>query len=106
MLFICTDHSVTHVQEPAGAIQAWLKEGEERGIRLDGQRLRPPTDAKVLRVRDGEQFVTDGPFAESKEWIAGYDILECQDMAEAIDYASRHPMARRGQIEVRAFWPL
>ena len=55
MLFICTDSSVAHVQEPASAIQAWLKEGEERGIRLDGQRLRPPTDAKLVRLRDGER---------------------------------------------------
>ena len=106
MLFICTDSSVAHVREQPGAIQAWLKEGEERGIRLDGQRLRPAADAKLLRIRDGEQLVTDGPFAEGKEWICGYDILECKDLAEAIDFASRHPMARSGQIEVRPFWPL
>jgi hypothetical protein len=46
-------------------------------------------------------MITDGPFAETKEWIAGYDLLDCKDLDEAIDYASRHPMARRGRIEVR-----
>ncbi len=106
MLFICTDSRVAHVQEPPGALQAWSDEGEERGIRLDGDRLRPPSDAKLLRVREGERIVTDGPFAEGKEWIAGFDILECKDIDEAIDFASRHPMAQCGQIEVRPFWPL
>ncbi len=105
MLFICTDSSAPRVQEPALSPEAWVKEGEERGIRVEGERLRPPGDAKLLRFRAGELIVSDGPFAESKEWIAGYDILECKDLAEAIDYASRHPMARAGQIEVRPFWP-
>jgi hypothetical protein len=106
MLFICTDSSVAHVREPAGALQAWIKEGAERGIRVDGQRLRPPSDAKLLRMREGELIVSDGPFTESKEWIGGYDIVDCKDLAEAIDFASRHPMARSGQIEIRPFWPL
>jgi len=106
LIFIVTDQSVAHLAEPPGAIQAWAKEGADRGIRLEGDRLRPPSDAKLVRIRDGQKLVTDGPFAETKEWIAGYDILECRDLDEAIDYASRHPMAIRGQIEVRPFWPL
>ncbi len=106
LMFVVTDQTVEHLPEPSGAIQAWVKEGEERGIRLDGDRLRPPTDATLVRVRDGQRLVTDGPFAETKEWIAGYDILECQDLAEAVDYASRHPMAARGQLEIRPFWPM
>jgi hypothetical protein len=106
MLFICTDSSVAHIRETPGAIEAWVQEGEERGIRVDGERLRPPADAKLLRVREGERMVTDGPFAEGKEWIAGFDILECRDIEEAIDFASRHPMARCGQLEIRPFWPM
>ena len=58
-----------------------------------------------MRVRKGERLVTDGPFTESKEWIAGFDIVDCADLDEAIDYASRHPMARHGRIEIRPFWP-
>jgi hypothetical protein len=106
LIFIVTDHAVVHLEEPPGAIQAWVEEGEERGIRVDGNRLRPPESATLVRIRDGKTLVTDGPFAETKEWIAGYDILECQDLAEAVDYVSRHPMARRGQIEIRPVWPM
>jgi hypothetical protein len=106
LIFIATDQTVAHLDEPPGAIQAWAKEGEERGIRLDGNRLRPPERATLVRIRDGKKLVTDGPFAETKEWIAGYDLLDCQDLAEAIDYVSRHPMAARGQIEIRPLWPM
>jgi hypothetical protein len=105
LIFIVTDRSVAHIPEPPGAIQAWVKEGADRGIRLDGDRIRPPEGAKLVRIREGKTLVTDGPFAETKEWIAGYDILECRDLDEAVDYVSRHPMAARGQIEIRPFWP-
>ena len=53
LIFIVTDQSVAHIEEPPGAIQAWVKEGAERGIRLDGNRLRPPEGAKLVRVREG-----------------------------------------------------
>ena len=72
----------------------------------DGDRLRPPADAKTVRRRDGKVTVTDGPFAETHEWIAGFDILECADLDEAIELASRHPMATSGIIELRPAWPL
>jgi hypothetical protein len=75
-----------------------------RGVRLQGDRLRPVSDATTVRVRDDEVLMTDGPFAETKEQIAGYDILECADLDEAIEVAARHPMARYGAIEVRPFW--
>ena len=105
LIFIVTDLTVAHIEEPPGAILAWVREGAERGIRLDGNRLRPPDGAKLVRVREGKTLVTDGPFAETKEWIAGYDLLECRDLDEAVDYVSRHPMAARGQIEIRPLWP-
>ena len=50
-------------------------------------------------------LVTDGPFAESKEWVVGFDIIECDNLDDAIDFASRHPMARAGRSEIRPFWP-
>jgi hypothetical protein len=55
-------------------------------------------------MRGGDVLVADGPFAETKEQIAGFDIIECADLDEAIDVASRHPVARFGSIEVRPFW--
>jgi hypothetical protein len=57
-----------------------------------------------VRVRDGDLLVADGPFAETKEHIAGLDLLECASLEEAVEVASRHPVARFGTVEVRAFW--
>jgi hypothetical protein len=103
MLFIATDLDPDPDGERAHTIEAWLEEGQRRGIRRSGERLRPPEDATTVRVRNGQLLVTDGPFVESKEWIAGFDILECDDLDVAIDYASRHPMAHNGRIEIRPF---
>ena len=101
LLFIATDTEPDTSDAPEPSIDAWVAEGERRGIRKQGDRLRHKDDATTVRLRNGELLVTDGPFTESKEWIAGYDIIECADLDEAIDYASRHPMARYGRIEIR-----
>lgn len=106
MLFIATDADPDPQASAGPTIEEWVDEGERRGIRKQGDRLRPPADATTVRVRKGERLVTDGPFTESKEWIAGYDLIECADLDEAIDYASRHPMARHGRIEIRPIWAL
>jgi hypothetical protein len=82
----------------------WLDDVMARGIRLDGDRLRPPSQAKTVLVRDGEVLVSDGPFAETKEVICGYDVLECANMEEAVRVAAAHPVAAFGKIEVRPFW--
>jgi hypothetical protein len=58
-----------------------------------------------VRVRDGEALVSDGPFAETKEQILGYDLIECGDLDQAIEVAVKHPVARFGTIEVRPLWP-
>jgi hypothetical protein len=62
------------------------------------------SDATTVRVRDAEVLLSDGPFAESKEQIAGFDIIECADLDEAIEVAAKHPVAAFGSIEVRPFW--
>ena len=82
----------------------WLDDVIARGIRLHGDRLRPAEEAKTVLVRDGEVLVSDGPFAETKEIICGYDMLECGSLEEAVQVASAHPVARFGKIEVRAVW--
>ena len=84
----------------------WLEDVIARGIRLHGDRLRPAEEAKTVLVRDGEVLVSDGPFAETKEIICGYDMLECASLEEAVQVASAHPVARFGKIEVRAVWSL
>jgi hypothetical protein len=82
----------------------WLDDVISRGIRLDGDRLAPTREAKTVAVRDGETLVSDGPFAETKEVICGYDVLDCADIDEAVKVAAAHPVAAFGRIEVRPFW--
>jgi hypothetical protein len=101
LLFIATDPEPGEPTEREGEIEEWVAEGERRGIRERGDALRPIHDATTVRVRDGQVLVTDGPYTESKEWIVGFDIVDCEDLDQAIDYVSRHPMARRGRIEIR-----
>jgi hypothetical protein len=94
------------VEEPPDEgpdIETWLEETGRR--RLLGAQLAPPADARTVRRRNGETILTDGPFAETKELIAGFDLIECEGMDEAIRIASRHPVARFGMIEVRPFHP-
>jgi hypothetical protein len=82
----------------------WLDEMTARGIRLDGDRLSPPAEGRTVRVRNGEVLLADGPFAETKEVIVGYDVIECADLDEAVAVAAAHPVAQSGAIEVRPFW--
>lgn len=105
MMFVATDTNPDVGTESPDDIPTWLVEVERRGKRVTGERLRPIEDATTVRVRAGELLVTDGPFTESKEWIVGFDILECDDLDEAIEIASKHPMARFGRLELRPFWP-
>jgi hypothetical protein len=105
MLFIATDTEPDLVGEQPGEFKEWVDESTRLGIRKQGHRLQPVGDATTVRTRAGEVLVTDGPFTESKEWIAGFDIIECDNLDDAIDYASRHPSARLGRIEIRPFWP-
>jgi hypothetical protein len=106
MMFVCSDaHPDTEAEKP-GEIEAWCDDVDGRGKRITGDRLRPTVTAKTVRVRGGRRQITDGPFAESKEVILGFDILECDSMEEAIEIAARHPMARAGRLELREFWPM
>lgn len=86
------------------AQQAWDEEMEIRGVKVYGARLAPSSEARTVRVRNGEVLVTDGPFAETKEQVAGLNVLECADLEEAVEVASRHPTAIIGSFELRPFW--
>jgi hypothetical protein len=83
--------------------QAWDEEMEARGILVGGGVLTVPRSSTTLRVREGELLITDGPFTETKEQIAGYSVLECTDLDQAIEVASRHPTARFGTFELRPY---
>ena len=84
----------------------WMQQAQERGVLQGGERLRPTTDATTVRVRDDKVLTTDGPFAETKEQIGGYFLVDCKDLDEAIELASRIPAARAGSIEVRPIWEM
>ena len=74
---------------------------EGRGVVRGGAGLRPPREATTVRVRDDEMLLTDGPFAETKEQIGGFVLIECADLDEAIEIAGKHPAASYGTIEIR-----
>jgi len=84
-------------------LNSWLEEMADRGVHLDGDRLRAAADATTVRLHGDELLIADGPFAETKEQVAGYDVIECADLDDAVEIASRHPTARLGTIEIRPF---
>lgn len=116
LLLICTEAPdepgappvrAAQVRGPAPAemdVEDWVSQLDGNGTRLMGERTRPADDATTVRVRDDQVLTTDGPYAETREQMAGFDVIECADLDAAIDIASRHPMARGGMVEVRPFW--
>ena len=77
---------------------AWMS---EQGIDVSGLELEDPANARVVRVRDGETLVTDGPYVETKELLGGYFLADCKDLDQAIELAERVPVAVRGSVEIR-----
>lgn len=86
-----------HVEEFA----AFVKEATDRGVMRGGSPLSPVQTATAVRLRDGKTMTTDGPFAETKEALAGFFIVECADLDEAIEIAARVPTVHSGTVEVR-----
>jgi hypothetical protein len=112
LLIICTDESAMAAASPAEAeasLAKYTKFGEDmtqRGVLRGGARLRPTSDATTVQVRDGEVLTADGPFAETKEQIGGYYLVDCKDLDEAIEVAAQIPGASVGTIEVRPLWAM
>ena len=84
--------------------EAWRLDLEARGLQVLGNALEGPETATTVRVRGGETLLSDGPFIETKEFIAGIDVVSCADRQQAIELAAAHPIARYHAIEVRPFW--
>jgi hypothetical protein len=85
---------------------AYTKELHDRGVYEAGEALEQTRTATTVRVRDGKTLVTDGPFAETKEALGGFYLLNCRDLDEAIELAAKLPGARRGSVEIRPIWEL
>ncbi len=84
-----------------GEYYAFTNEVRQAGVMVAGEALHPTTTATTVRVRNGQTTSTDGPFAETKEQLGGYYLLDCQNLDEAIRWAAKIPGAREGSIEIR-----
>ncbi len=94
---------------PASGAQAWIDYTDSlvaSGIHRGGEPLAPTSSATTVQVRDGRPLITDGPFAETKEVLGGYYIVECDDLDTALDAAARCPGAVHGRVEVRPLAPM
>jgi hypothetical protein len=91
-------------EESGALMEAYGRFGtaaQDAGVLLGGEGLQPTATATTVRVRDGETLLTDGPFAETREALGGYYLLECRDLDEATGWAARIPDAAGGGVEVR-----
>ncbi|MGH6657035.1 MAG: YciI family protein [Actinocrinis sp.] len=101
MMLVCTDTEPDTDPAPEPDIDEWVERNDSAGRRLRGAAFAPAGAATTVRVRNGQTMLTDGPFAETKEVIVGFDLIECADLDEAVEVARTHPMARNGRIEIR-----
>ena len=85
---------------------SFTQEMRDRGLFVAGEPLEKSHTASTVRVRDGETTITDGPFAETKEVLGGYYLLDCKDLDEALECAAKIPTALHGSIEVRPIMKL
>jgi hypothetical protein len=112
LLMICTDESSLAAMSPAegqavmAEYDAYMQEMGGRGVLQGGERLHPTTEATSIQVRDGKVLTVDGPFAETKEQVGGYFVVDCKDLDEAIEVAAKIPGARIGTIEIRPIWDM
>ena len=112
MLLIHSDESAMQKasKEDIGAMMAaygaYTQAMRDAGAYRSGERLHPAASATVVRHRDGKSQVLNGPYAEAKEQLGGYYIVEAPDLDAAITWAARCPGALHGSIEVRPIWPL
>ena len=99
-----TEHAKWSQEELGAEYQAYMAFGEEvqkRGVFASGEALMPTNTATTVRVRGGKTLSTDGPFAETKEQLGGFYLLNCKDLDEATEFAAKIPGARDGSIEIR-----
>lgn len=107
LLMICEDPDLDAAsrQRVSDAMPAYVDEMNARGVRLGmGWPLEPASAATTVRVRGGEVLTSAGPFAETREHIVGFDVIECDTLEEAIDVAARQPGTAYGSIEIRPIW--
>jgi hypothetical protein len=95
------DMSEDDAKQVMDGYRAFGREAEEAGVLVGGEGLQPTRAATTVRVRGGERMLTDGPFAETKEQLGGYYLLDCGDLDQALEFAAKIPGAQSGSVEVR-----
>jgi len=113
LLLICDDEqTLNQLSEPEQArrSQGWATLTQElmaANKMRSGERLRPASSATTLRVKDGQRLLSDGPFAETKEQLGGFYMVDAENLDEAVDWASKMPhLAGGGSVEIRPIWPM
>ena len=101
LLIYDNEATVEHTPELMGAYEAFTKEVQDAGVYTSGEPLQPTATATTVRVREGAPANTNGPFAETKEQLGGYYMLDCANLDQALGYAAKIPTAKTGSIEVR-----
>ncbi|WP_020495363.1 YciI family protein [Sciscionella marina] len=100
-LLFCVDEELAEDAAAEASCRAWTAEMRERGVLGESLGLRPPYEATSIRVREQNALLTDGPFAETREQLAGLTVVDCADLDEALEIAAKHPAARMGVVEAR-----
>jgi hypothetical protein len=112
MLLICSDEKVEATvpeAEMSAIVQGHMRFAEElrkSGKMVLGERLRPEADASRIRLKAGQRQVIDGPFAETKEVLGGFYVIECDDKQEAVEWAKKIPLRPDSFVEVRPVWKM
>ena len=112
MLLIATSEAVEAAMAPnamgelIAAYGSYTNAMVEAGVLVAGERLRESTTATTVSIRDGKTSLLDGPYAETKEQLGGFYIIDVPDLDAAISWAARCPSASIGSIEVRPIWPM
>jgi hypothetical protein len=114
MRYLLLIYTAEPTQPPAAQVMederngyaAFTADIRERGLMQAGEALEPTSTATTVRVQDGRTVTTDGPYAETKEALGGFYLVNARDLDEAIELAARIPAAKHGAIEVRPIWEL
>ena len=112
LLLICSNETqIGAMSEAEGSAMLaeygkFMQEMGKRGVLLGGERLQPTATAATVQVRNGRALTSDGPFAETKEQLGGYFLVDCKDRDEALEITAKIPGARLGSIEVRPIWEM
>jgi hypothetical protein len=104
LLIISHDKKFQPTEQLIGDIHTWINDMQKRGIRLQGNPLRPASEATTVRIRNGKATRNNGPFSNAAEQMCAYEVIECKNDDEAVTIASTHPMAHAATIEVRPIW--